>query len=172
MIIKVQTTTSKASCRKKKRSPLANTNSVRRGNCWGEPSVIPETARSAVVRNPDANSEPTSGFRARPSGPARNDRFAEAEPFVRTAPLRPGKSARYARLAGNCVRPEERSRSRSFRNRFRAKDIQGRVVKCDAPIGWSPSCETDLPRICQVAHDCLQKSDQKKEQFAYGINLS
>src|SRR2546423_850642 len=45
-----------------------------------------------------------------------------------------------------------------FRNRLRAKDIQGRVIKCDAPIGWSPSCETDLPRICQVAHDCLQKS--------------
>jgi len=40
-----------------------------------------------------------------------------------------------------------------------AKDIQRRVVKGDTPVGWRPSCETDLCCTCQFAHVCLQDQD-------------
>src|ERR1700692_2902112 len=46
-----------------------------------------------------------------------------------------------------------------FRNRLRAKDIQRRVVKCDAPVRGSPSYEADLSGVCPVVHICLRVQD-------------
>src|SRR5216683_7105124 len=46
-----------------------------------------------------------------------------------------------------------------FRNCLRAKDIQRRVVKCDAPVRGSPSYEADLSSVCHVAHVCLRVRD-------------
>jgi hypothetical protein len=43
-----------------------------------------------------------------------------------------------------------------LRNSVRTKDIQRRVIKRHAPIGWSSPCETNLPAICHVAHVCLR----------------
>ena len=33
-------------------------------------------------------------------------------------------------------------------NGFRTKDIQGRMVKCNPPVGWRASFETNLPDVC------------------------
>src|SRR6266568_9501514 len=42
-----------------------------------------------------------------------------------------------------------------LRNGLRTKDIQGRVVKRNPPVGWRTSFETNLSGICHVAHDGL-----------------